>query len=174
VDKKLYIGIDPGKKGAIALLTNSKLNLLEPMPPSPADVLNFFLDNKLTPKSCLLDIEYIIEEVHSMPTDGVASAFSFGRHIGTWDMFFAILKINPTRVRPQVWQEHFNMKKDKEESRYQYKKRLVDKANTIARVEDRGKFNLDNADAYLIARWRYENDRKINNRTGKEIGSTKT
>ena len=164
MNKKLYIGIDPGKKGGIALITNGKLNLLEPMPSSPEGVLNFFLDNKLTPKSCLVDIEYIIEDVHSMPTDGVASPFTFGRHIGTWDMFFAILKVTPTRVRPQVWQEHFNMKKEKEESRYQYKKRLVDKANKIARTEDKGKFNLDNADAYLIARWAYEPKTTTNKR----------
>lgn len=159
IDKKIYIGIDPGKKGAIALLTNSKLNLLEPMPPSPIDVLNFFLDNKLTPKSCLMDIEYIIEEVHSMPTDGVASAFTFGRHIGTWDMFFAVLKVEPIRVRPQKWQEHFDMKKTKEESKYQYKKRLFQLAKSLAKVEDRDKITQDNADAYLIARWRYENNK---------------
>jgi len=165
MNKKLYIGIDPGKKGGIALITNGKLNLLEPMPSTPEEVLNFFLDNKLTPKSCLIDIEYIIEDVHSMPTDGVASAFTFGRHIGTWDMFFAVLKVKPIRVRPQVWQGHFDMKKTKEESRYQYKKRLVEKANKIARTEDKGKFNLDNADAYLIARWMYESETTNSKRT---------
>lgn len=157
--KPFYIGIDPGKNGGIVGLTNGKINVIDKMPQTAYDMWDYFIylgfPNMIEKEQTYV----IIEDVHSMPTDGVASAFTFGHHIGVFDGIFAALGIYPHRVRPQIWQSHFGLQRDKqgEESKYSYKKRILEMARGIAgggrNKEELKSLNLYTADAYLIAEY---------------------
>jgi len=57
-----------------------------------------------------------IEHVHSMPKQGVASTFSFGRNFGQWEGMLNALCIPITYVVPQVWKRHYKLGSDKKES----------------------------------------------------------
>ena len=47
----------------------------------------------------------VIEKVHSMPKQGVASSFTFGQNYGGLRMALAALKIRREHVTPQKWQK---------------------------------------------------------------------
>lgn len=96
----LYIGIDPGKSGAIAFL---------PADGDPWTVKNDNTDHDLAeavkdaigihPQSYA-----IIERVHSSPQMGVRSAFSFGQSFGKLEMLLAALSVPYEAVSPSKWQ----------------------------------------------------------------------
>ena len=96
----LYIGIDPGKSGAIAFL---------PVDGDPWTVKNDNTDHDLAeavkdaigiyPQSYA-----IIERVHSSPQMGVRSAFSFGQSFGKLEMLLAALSVPYEAVSPSKWQ----------------------------------------------------------------------
>lgn len=164
--KPFYIGIDPGKNGGIVGLTNGKINVIDKMPQTAYDLWDYFIYLGF-PNVVEKDQTYvIIEDVHSMPTDGVASAFTFGRHIGVFDGIFAGMGIQPYRVRPSVWQQYFGLTRDKEskETKYTYKKRILDVAHRIAgkgrNKEESKSLNLFTADAFLIAKYFAETHNK--------------
>ena len=153
------IGIDPGKNGAIAALNNGKIISLEKMPSTPQELIEYFRFlgfPKVLRKDELLETYILIEKVHSMPTDGVRSAFTFGRHIGQFDMLFAFLNIKYNEVPPREWQKHFILGKDPNESKYEYKKRIKDLASKKAPILKKNKISLTNCDAYLIALYGFE------------------
>lgn len=71
------IGIDPGAKGGIAVLDFSgKCVEAIVMPEELTDTANFL--KKYTVKDSII----VLEDVHSMPGQGVKSMFSFGRNFG--------------------------------------------------------------------------------------------
>lgn len=149
--KPFYIGIDPGKSGGIVGLTNGKINVIDKMPQTPKDIWDYFIYLGF-PNMINKEITYVcIEAVHSMPTDGVRSAFTFGHHVGQLDMVFAALNIIPLRVRPSEWQSSFGIQREKGESKYVYKGRLVELAQRLCRADERNKMTRATADAYLIA-----------------------
>lgn len=156
--KPFYIGIDPGKNGGIVGLTNGRINVIDKMPQTPNELWDYFIYLGF-PNMVEKDQTYvIIEDVHSMPTDGVASAFTFGHHIGVFDGIFAALGIHPHRVRPQVWQSAMGLHRDSAiETKYAYKKRILSMAHRIAgngiNKEQAKKLSLFTADAFLIAKW---------------------
>ena len=163
--KPFYIGIDPGKSGAIVGLTNGKINVIDKMPPTTKQLWDYFIYLGF-PNMIEREKTYVsIEAVHSMPTDGVRSAFSFGHHLGELDMVFAALNIDPIRVRPSDWQRYFSIQRNKGEPKYQYKGRLVELAKSLCRADERDKMTRVTADAYLIALYLSKNIEVLN---GKE------
>ena len=152
--KQFVLGIDPGKNGGIVGLTNGHINLIDKMPQTPAEMWGYFESSglRLMLKS-KENIYVFIEDVHSMPTDGVRSAFTFGRQLGYLDMVLATCDVGPTRVVPTKWMDALGCKRERDETRYNYKKRLVEKAKSLAPVSHRDKINLATADAFLIAKY---------------------
>ena len=71
----------------------------------------------------MFDIKAYIEHVHSMPRDGVKSAFSFGRSYGNLEAFLVAAGIPFERVTPTVWQKEFGLIKKKGETKTQKKNR---------------------------------------------------
>lgn len=101
------IGIDPGKNGAIAWITNGKA-CVEKMPDTLKDLWE--LIENISTRNCHLYYERIdckayIEAVSSSPQMGVVSAFSFGQGYGNLEMALTAAGIPFERVRPQVWQK---------------------------------------------------------------------
>ena len=119
-----FIGIDPGLSGAIAMYHPADDWLLVVDMPIHevraagktartldtallADMLSARGDAKLA----------VIEAVHSMPKQGVASSFKFGFVAGAIQQAVACNKIPVHLVTPGQWKRHFNLSSDKDLSR---------------------------------------------------------
>jgi hypothetical protein len=104
------IGIDPGKNGAIAWITEGS-PCVEKMPDTLQDLWELLQSIQTTGspqerlnKACFGFRAYI-ESVSSSPQMGVVSAFSFGRGLGNLEMALTAAGIPFERVRPQQWQK---------------------------------------------------------------------
>ena len=111
---KIYLGIDPGKSGAIGVLNpdGSYLSVWD-MPDTTVGLAELINDLTLNEEAYI-----ILEKVHSMPTDSSVAAFEFGRRVGNVEGVLAAYKLGFTRVSPQTWKRSFGLiGKDKEASR---------------------------------------------------------
>jgi len=94
----IFIGIDPGKSGGIAVLDPQGTPLATTkMLETERDLwawLQQFDDARAT-----------IELVHAMPKQGVTSTFTFGRSYGFLRGLLVALTIPFEEVRPQRWQK---------------------------------------------------------------------
>jgi len=96
------IGIDPGQSGAAALLApdGRLVNVVKFNGATPHDIglaleeYGSFGDN----------VKAYMEAVHSMPKQGVASSFKFGKSAGMLEGMLIALKIPYTMVTPAKWQ----------------------------------------------------------------------
>ena len=100
---KLYIGIDPGQSGGIALIQDGKEPVVYPMPlieKTELDIVKIF-DIITQEPNCHI----VIEDVHSIFGSSANSNWSFGFGCG---QLFAMLKLSSlpfTRVSPKTWQK---------------------------------------------------------------------
>ena len=115
----MYIGIDPGAvSGALGALDHHG-NYLEA----------FDIEHKdkhilaLVFKSRILSIvdpregaEICMEQVHSMPGQGVSSTFAFGRAVGVISAVCELSRWPVHLVSPRKWKAHFHLSADKNES----------------------------------------------------------
>lgn len=171
MDKIFVIGIDPGKNGGIVSLTNGKVTTIDPMP-STIESIYELLKSLLYPRMERIKTYVYIEKVHSMPTDGVRSAFSFGHHNGVLDSLLIVLdsKNISNYITPTTWMESYGIKREKEpkESKYDFKKRILEftKLQGVARGGHHklaGLITLKTCDAYLIALYGYNQIKKEQN-----------
>lgn len=103
--KSVFIGIDPGQSGGIALVSDG-FAFADKMPETEADTAEL-LWNTLAFKAGGKAMCFI-EAVHSMPKQGVASSFKFGRSYGFLRGLLIGLKIPFEEITPQVWQKEMN------------------------------------------------------------------
>jgi crossover junction endodeoxyribonuclease RuvC len=152
----LTIGVDPGLTGAIAAVDGEQLCWVEDMPVAGGQVACALLDRLYDPK------EYgpwqlnwptegaqpiAIEFVHSMPSQGVASTFKFGKAYGTVLGYFTANGHRITHVAPTEWKTTFRLTgKDKDAARLLAIELWPAQAQLFARKKDCGR-----ADAALIA-----------------------
>lgn len=115
----IFLGIDPGSvSGALGALDHQG-NYLEA----------FDIEHKdkhilaLVFKSRILSIvdpkegaEICMEQVHSMPNQGVSSTFSFGRAVGVISAVCELSRWPVHLVSPRKWKAHFHLSADKNES----------------------------------------------------------
>jgi len=115
----IYIGVDPGSvSGALGALDHHG-NYLEA----------FDIEHKdkhilaLVFKSRILSIvdpregaEICMEQVHSMPGQGVSSTFAFGRAVGVISAVCELSRWPVHLVSPRKWKAHFHLSADKNES----------------------------------------------------------
>lgn len=149
------VGIDPGKNGGIVSLTNGKITTIDAMPSTIEGIWNHFLYLGF-PNMIKKEETYVfIEDVHSMPTDGHVGAFSFGRHMGHLDTVLSRLVHNVVWIRPREWMQSFDLKRDKQESKYNYKKRILQLAKGKTQKTLAQQITLKTCDAYLIALYGY-------------------
>jgi crossover junction endodeoxyribonuclease RuvC len=57
-----------------------------------------------------------MEQVHSMPSQGVSSTFTFGRAVGVISAVCELTRYPVHLVTPQKWKKHFHLTADKNES----------------------------------------------------------
>lgn len=146
---RLYLGIDPGNSGAIAVLTErgNVVDSIRHDNTTDVDVANFL--------KRMVDSERIemavIEKVHAMPAQGVSSTFKFGESYGKSQGMMLVAGIPFEYVTPRSWQKSLSIKKkQKSESSNDFKKRLKGVAQRLFPDE---KIVMANADAYLIAEY---------------------
>ena len=102
-----YIGIDVGKKGGIAVISDEVI-----VYPYSDDCLKTDCE-----KVKCQDVFCIVEKVGAMPGQGVTSMFNFGKSFGYILGVLEANKIPYQLVSPQIWKKEFNLlKKDKAES----------------------------------------------------------
>lgn len=144
----IIIGVDPGGTGAIAALAgNGQLLRVDDMPqhegvvsaPLCADLLGGFANH--------FDVVAWVENVHSMPRQGVSSSFKFGRAFGCIVGVLGGLRIPVEYVAPQSWKKAAGLSRDKGASRRRAIELWPAESNLFARVKDDGR-----AEAALIAR----------------------
>lgn len=103
----IYMGIDPGQKGGIALISEST----QESHIYSNDALKAICES-LKGK----DVMCVVEKVGAMPGQGVSSTFSFGQSFG---YILGVLEANgiPYQlVSPRKWKNHFSLDNDKQKS----------------------------------------------------------
>lgn len=106
-----YIGIDPGKKGAIAILSENEPARVFDMPLMPdgtVDARKLFCDIPAAE-----DDFCILEKAQSMPNQSSSSGFVYGKGYGAILATLQILRIPYMEVRPDIWKKHFSISKKK-------------------------------------------------------------
>lgn len=72
-----YLGLDPGQSGGMALVSSARQAQIWKFPDTEADVAALLVE------VLSRNVAFCyIENVHSMPKQGVSSSFKFGRHYG--------------------------------------------------------------------------------------------
>lgn len=152
----ITIGVDPGLKGAIALLAgDGRLLEVYDMPVAGGAVsAQLFAELEAWgADGTILDDggptlwgTVVVEDVHSMPKQGVSSVFSFGRSKGVVEGVFAACRRPIVYVSPAAWKRGLGLGKDKGEARQRACELWPAKAGLFSRVKDDGR-----AEAALIA-----------------------
>lgn len=103
-----FIGIDPGKSGGIAWISETgRIIAAINRPATNQDLLDALQQTGRVIGSPVSDGESyaMLEFVRSSPQMGVASAFTFGRGLGEIEMALAATGIPFDTVTPQRWQQ---------------------------------------------------------------------
>lgn len=139
-----YIGIDPGLKGGLCVLSDCGTDFqVSRMPVAGETVELATLFNFLRADTVC---STWLEHVNAFPTGSRSSAFTFG---GTFHVVLAALQyrgINPHLVRPTVWKKYFGLTSDKKDS-FEWLKTNRPKAFAAVKGHD------GMAEAYLIAEY---------------------
>jgi hypothetical protein len=105
--RRYYLGIDPGRRGAlVALDASGKVFHRAKMPRTPGDLWLSLCDlrikmaeaNPLEPV-----ITALLEKVRTRPGEGARGAFTFGQGFGQLQMALIASEIKFTEVSPQKW-----------------------------------------------------------------------
>jgi crossover junction endodeoxyribonuclease RuvC len=155
----LYIGIDPGKSGAIASIFRDRVTNTFVMPISgktiDIDAIAAHLYKLIHMKSVATYNGAIVcvEKVHAMPGQGTASMFSFGYSVGVIHGIVTTLEIPMYLVAPQTWKKEIlsDTKKDKDAA-IAFCRRVYPDVSLLA-TERSKKSHSGIADAICLARY---------------------
>lgn len=102
----ITIGIDPGKKGGVAVFRGEILLFVEPIPVHDNEINHHELIRLLKfPKA-----KVFIERAQAMPMQGVVSMFDFGKTFGTILGICYTLNHAVVRIRPTDWKHYCDLK----------------------------------------------------------------
>ena len=139
----IYIGVDPGKNGGIAVIDNDGAVAF----PFSEERLLIYLEGIAHEYECVCYLEH----VHAMPKQGVSSTFNFGMNFGFIQGVLKAYGIPYELVTPQKWKKEFSCTSDKNTS-IEVCKRLFPGVNLKA--TDRCRKDHDGiAEAFLIAEY---------------------
>lgn len=148
---ELKIGIDPGLKGAIAAIAGNELVDVYDMPTTKALGKGRIVDTSELAhilrwiKQDYTHVTVYLENVHSMPNQGVASTFTFGRGFGAIEGVLGALELQCNYVTPESWKRLAGLVgKEKDASR-------TKALSLFPYAELERKKDVDRADAILIA-----------------------
>ena len=139
----IYIGVDPGKNGGIAIIDSDGVIAF----PFSEERLLIELDGIAQEYECICYLEH----VHAMPKQGVSSTFNFGMNFGFIQGVLKAYAIPYELVTPQKWKKEFSCTSDKNTS-IEVCKRLFPGVNLKATERCR-KDHDGMAEALLIAEY---------------------
>lgn len=112
----IYVGIDPGLDGAVAIISDTIQLFDSPswtIEGKKADHREYDIRGMVEIlRGAVLSVENRalivagLESVHSMPEQGVASAFKFGRGLGIWQGILESQGITYQMIPPQRWKKN--------------------------------------------------------------------
>lgn len=106
---KAYVGIDPGKSGALAILHEDGQVETYIFDPAVYATVLVYISKNTDPICCL-------EKVGAMPGQGVVSMFNFGHNLGFIEGVLQATKLPYQLVPPQTWKKEFSLTSDKVKS----------------------------------------------------------
>ena len=144
----ICIGIDPGPvSGCIAWIDNSEVGYVEIRHCTKKDLHTTLQDLRFGDDHVFA----LMEQVHAMPKQGIASTWRFGENFGQLEMALIAADIPHEFIVPGEWQREFGLKrKSKDETKSAKKKRHRQKAEELFPGI---KITNINADALLIAEY---------------------
>ena len=150
--REYYVGFDPGKKG-FACVYEADTNSYEHYPVFDGKRLNARLIGVLKTIGENFNAMAVVEQVHSMPHQGVASTFTFGTNYGMLLGALEALGVPYVTVTPGKWQKAICEAVDKADNtklmHYNAARRLL--PNMDFRRSERCKtFDDNKVDATLI------------------------
>lgn len=77
----------------------------------------FEINRKLKSDNTNEVVSFVVEDVNSLPSDGVVQAFSLGKGAGIWEGVIVRSGFTPNLVKPNIWKKSLGLSKDKEDSR---------------------------------------------------------
>lgn len=145
------LGVDPGVSGAYALLVDDGITtpIVDDLP-VVGNQINAG-EWRRTIKKLIPDIA-VVELVHSMPGQGVASTFRFGMACGIIRGVLLGAGVPILDVTPNAWKKYFRLDNTAEKSRALACQRFPDLPG-LARKKDHNR-----AEALLISLWKLETD----------------
>lgn len=97
---RLYLGIDPGATGAVALIDDFRnIVVLADWPGDEIQAARIIREMDLS------KVRAVVEKVHHMPGQGGSSSFKFGTNYGVWKGILAMAGIPYYEAPPQKWQK---------------------------------------------------------------------
>lgn len=107
-----YIGIDPGKTGALAVICRGDIKLYKtPMIGSAGKKAEFDIQEMAAIirrySATVADCYLVIEKAHPFPKQGIASSGNFMMGYGIWLGIIATMVIPHEIVTPRTWQKEF-------------------------------------------------------------------
>lgn len=159
---KYFVGIDPGSKGAIAILhPNGEVSI--------KDMITLEeLMEKTTGLKGLKNSPYevAIESVHAMPGQSCTAMFTYGENFLLAKLLGLCYNMNPVMVSPMKWKNYYGLKREKGESKTEFKKKSIELAKKLFPSEAKylTASKDGRAEALLIANWlkeTYETDTEV-------------
>lgn len=149
--KMLFIGIDPGKDGALYAIdtVNETVTHKDFNASSDFALYLFLVRCKIKHNN-----NYIcgIEQVNSRPEDGVVQAFSFGGQAQRIKTIMNVAGIIYREVNPQRWQNYLGWGR-LPRGKQNYKARKKELYKIAKEMTDYSGLSAGNCDAYLIAKY---------------------
>ena len=141
---RAYVGIDPGKSGALAIIYETGEIEVHPFDVSDYNQTLNFVSLYHQPICC-------VEKVGAMPGQGVVSMFNFGHNLGLIEGFLKAYDIPYQMVPPQTWKKEFSLSSEKAKS-IEVCQKLFPKVSLLATERSR-KPNDGMAEALLMAEY---------------------
>ena len=126
-EREFFLGIDPGGSGSLAVIDRAGILVdVTSMPETMKDISDYLAE--FGPRIKM----GVIEAVHSMPDQGVASSFTFGQNVGALHMGLVAHGIPFEFVQPRAWQQPLGLiRVSKEETITQKKNRHKARAQEL-------------------------------------------
>ena len=152
----VYIGIDPGQKGALGFILDKNVTVFD-MPLLPDKQMDAWMIGTII--SSFIEqfginqetytVTCCLEKAQAMPKQGVTSVFNYGTGYGKIKAMLEWFKIPYEEIRPAKWKKEFSLDRDKAKSVALAKKLFP----TQELVTKRGRLLDGRAEALLMAEY---------------------
>lgn len=160
MSNKIYVGIDSGAKGAVAIIAEDGDVTVYDMP-----TLEHLMSTTTGLRSTKGNrYRVAIESVHPLPGQSCIATFTYGQNFMLAKLLSLCYNSKPVMVSPQKWKNYYGLKKEPNETKTEYKRKSVDKARELfPQATELLKYSKDGrAEALLIANWLRKQDEEGN------------